>query len=81
MPTTTVLQRKPSEDTVTQIIEQRMKGLDGLMYMSSASSGDGSASVSLSFEAGTDADIAQVQVQSKLQAAMSQLPQKYNGKA
>lgn len=66
---------KTVEDTVTQIIEQRMKGLDGLMYMSSSSSGNGSASVSLSFEAGTDADIAQVQVQNKLQAAMSQLPQ------
>ena len=66
---------KTVEDTVTQIIEQRMKGLDGLMYMSSSSSGNGSASVSLSFEAGTDPDIAQVQVQNKLQAAMSQLPQ------
>lgn len=66
---------KTVEDTVTQIIEQRMKGLDGLMYMSSSSSGNGSASISLSFEAGTDPDIAQVQVQNKLQAAMSQLPQ------
>jgi len=66
---------KTVEDTVTQIIEQRMKGLDGLMYMSSSSSGNGSATISLSFEAGTDPDIAQVQVQNKLQAAMSQLPQ------
>jgi len=66
---------KTVEDTVTQIIEQRMKGLDGLMYMSSSSSGNGSATISLAFEAGTDPDIAQVQVQNKLQAAMSQLPQ------
>ncbi|MEC7120992.1 MAG: efflux RND transporter permease subunit [Pseudomonadota bacterium] len=66
---------KTVEDTVTQIIEQRMKGLDGLMYMSSSSSGNGSASINLSFVAGTDPDIAQVQVQNKLQAAMSQLPQ------
>lgn len=63
------------QDTVTQIIEQRMKGLDGLMYMSSSSSGNGSASITLSFEAGTDPDIAQVQVQNKLQAATAQLPQ------
>ncbi len=66
---------KTVEDTVTQIIEQRMKGLDGLMYMSSSSSGNGSATISLSFEAGTNPDIAQVQVQNKLQSALSQLPQ------
>lgn len=66
---------KTVEDTVTQIIEQRMKGLDGLMYMSSSSSGNGSATINLSFEAGTNPDIAQVQVQNKLQAAMAQLPQ------
>mgnify|MGYP000535349493 FL=1 len=66
---------KTVEDTVTQIIEQRMKGLDGLMYMSSSSSGNGSATINLAFEAGTNPDIAQVQVQNKLQAAMAQLPQ------
>lgn len=66
---------KTVEDTVTQIIEQRMKGLDGLMYMSSSSSGSGSATINLAFEAGTNPDIAQVQVQNKLQAAMAQLPQ------
>ena len=63
------------ENSVVQIIEQRMKGLDGLMYMSSSSSSNGSASVTLTFENGTDSDTAQVQVQNKLQAAMSSLPQ------
>lgn len=63
------------EDSVVQIIEQRMKGLDGLMYMSSSSSSNGSASVTLTFENGTDPDTAQVQVQNKLQAAMSSLPE------
>ncbi len=63
------------ENSVIQIIEQRMKGLDGLMYMSSSSSSNGSASVTLTFENGTDSDTAQVQVQNKLQAAMSSLPE------
>ncbi|MGP5216632.1 efflux RND transporter permease subunit [Psychrobacter celer] len=63
------------EDSVVQIIEQRMKGLDGLMYMSSSSSSNGSGSVTLTFENGTDPDTAQVQVQNKLQAAMSSLPE------
>lgn len=63
------------ENSVVQIVEQRMKGLDGLMYMSSSSSSNGGASVTLTFENGTDADTAQVQVQNKLQAAMSALPQ------
>ncbi|MAF75120.1 MAG: hydrophobe/amphiphile efflux-1 family RND transporter [Idiomarinaceae bacterium] len=63
------------ENSVVQIIEQRMKGLDGLMYMSSSSSSNGSASVTLTFENGTDPDTAQVQVQNKLQAAMSLLPE------
>ncbi len=63
------------ENSVVQIIEQRMKGLDGLMYMKSSSASNGSASVQLFFENGTDSDTAQVQVQNKLQAAMSSLPQ------
>lgn len=63
------------ENSVVQIIEQRMKGLDGLMYMSSSSSSNGSASTTLTFENGTDPDTAQVQVQNKLQAAMSSLPE------
>ena len=63
------------EDTVTQIIEQQMQGLDGLRYMSSTSDGSGSAAVTLTFEQGIDPDIAQVQVQNKLQNALALLPQ------
>lgn len=66
---------KVLEDSVTQVIEQQMKGLDGLIYMSSNSSGSGRAEVRLTFENGTDPDIAQVQVQNKLQTAMPLLPQ------
>ncbi|MDE2407378.1 MAG: efflux RND transporter permease subunit [Xanthomonadaceae bacterium] len=66
---------KVLEDSVTQVIEQQMKGLDGLIYMSSNSSGAGRAEVRLTFENGTDPDIAQVQVQNKLQTAMPLLPQ------
>ncbi|HYF73150.1 MAG TPA: efflux RND transporter permease subunit, partial [Nocardioides sp.] len=62
------------EDSVTQIIEQNMKGLDGLMYMSATSDSNGRATISLTFETGTDADIAQVQVQNKLQLATALLP-------
>ncbi len=63
------------ENSVTQVIERQMKGLDGLMYMSSSSSAAGAASVSLTFENGIDPDTAQVQVQNKLQAASSALPE------
>jgi multidrug efflux pump len=63
------------ENAVTQIIEQNMKGLDGLIYMSATSQASGQASVSLTFESGTNPDIAQVQVQNKLQLAMPLLPQ------
>ncbi|HKM95878.1 MAG TPA: efflux RND transporter permease subunit [Buttiauxella sp.] len=63
------------QDTVTQVIEQNMNGLDNLMYMSSTSDASGSVSVSLTFKSGTDPDIAQVQVQNKLQLAMPLLPQ------
>jgi multidrug efflux pump len=65
---------KTVEDSVTQIVEQRMKGLDGLMYMSSTSDGSGAANTTLTFKAGTNPDIAQVQVQNKLQAATALLP-------
>ncbi len=65
---------KTVEDSVTQIIEQKMKGLDGLQYMSSSSDGSGQASTTLTFSAGTDPDIAQVQVQNKLQSATALLP-------
>ncbi|MFZ1622509.1 efflux RND transporter permease subunit, partial [Dokdonella sp.] len=63
------------QDSVVQIIEQNMKGLDGLLYFSSTSESSGRASVTLTFEIGTDPDTAQVQVQNKLQGAMSLLPQ------
>ncbi|MBJ2181209.1 MULTISPECIES: efflux RND transporter permease subunit [Pseudomonas] len=66
---------KTVEDSVTQVIEQQMKGLDNLTYMSANSSSAGSASISLTFTAGTDPDVAQMQVQNKLQQAESRLPQ------
>ena len=66
---------KTLEDTVTQVIEQQMKGLDGLTYMRSSSDSSGLAEITLTFQAGTDPDIAQVQVQNKLAAATPMLPQ------
>ncbi|ENV60944.1 multidrug efflux RND transporter permease subunit AdeJ [Acinetobacter soli] len=63
------------ENTVTQIIEQQMNGLDGLRYISSNSAGNGQASIQLNFEQGIDPDIAQVQVQNKLQSATALLPE------
>ncbi|AYA04089.1 efflux RND transporter permease subunit [Acinetobacter sp. WCHAc010034] len=63
------------ENTVTQIIEQQMNGLDGLRYISSDSAGNGQASINLNFEQGIDPDIAQVQVQNKLQSATALLPE------
>lgn len=65
---------KTLEDTVTQVIEQQLNGLDNLDYISSNSSGSGQANITLTFKAGADPDIAQVQVQNKLQAAMPLLP-------
>ncbi|MCI5077851.1 efflux RND transporter permease subunit [Oricola sp.] len=62
-------------NTVTQIIEQRLTGLDGLRYFSSSSTSSGTASITLTFETGTDPDIAQVQVQNKLAQATPQLPE------
>ena len=66
---------KTLQDSVTQVIEQNMNGIDGLMYMSSSSDSSGTLTLTLSFESGTDADIAQVQVQNKLQLATPLLPQ------
>ncbi|GHD61286.1 efflux RND transporter permease subunit [Jeongeupia chitinilytica] len=66
---------KTLEDTVTQVIEQNMKGLDGLMYMSATSESTGAVAITLTFEAGTNPDIAQVQVQNKLQLATPLLPE------
>jgi hydrophobe/amphiphile efflux-1 (HAE1) family protein len=63
------------ERTTTQIIEQQLKGIDHLRYFASSSSSAGTVTITLTFEQGTDPDIAQVQVQNKLQAATSLLPQ------
>ena len=63
------------ENTVTQVIEQQMTGLDHLLYLSSTSDDSGTATVTLTFAAGTNPDIAQVQVQNKLQLATPLLPQ------
>ncbi|TKC88322.1 efflux RND transporter permease subunit [Trinickia terrae] len=61
--------------TVTQVIEQKLSGIDNLLYMSSTSSGAGQATITLTFSPGTDPDIAQVQVQNKVSQATSSLPQ------
>ncbi|MGK5003390.1 efflux RND transporter permease subunit [Janthinobacterium sp. LB2P70] len=65
---------KTVEDAVTQVIEQKMKGIDGLRYMSSSSDATGGISITLTFTSGTNPDIAQVQVQNKLQLATPLLP-------
>ena len=62
------------ERSVTQIIEQNLTGLDGYMYMSANSDSYGNSSITITFEPGTNADIAQVQVQNKMQQTQSQLP-------
>ncbi len=66
---------KTAEDTVTQVIEQKMNGIDHLTYMASTSDSFGNVSVTLTFDSGTDPNIAQVQVQNKLQLATPLLPQ------
>ncbi|MBX8518361.1 efflux RND transporter permease subunit [Pseudomonas cichorii] len=66
---------KTLEDSVTQVIEQKMKGLDRLSYMASTSESSGTATITLTFENGTDPDTAQVQVQNKLSLATPLLPQ------
>ncbi|MGZ2745887.1 efflux RND transporter permease subunit [Burkholderia stagnalis] len=66
---------KTVEDTVTQVIEQQMSGLDNFLYMSSTSDESGNATITLTFAPGTNADIAQVQVQNKLSLATPVLPQ------
>ncbi|EDT05753.1 efflux RND transporter permease BpeB [Burkholderia ambifaria] len=66
---------KTVEDTVTQVIEQQMSGLDNFLYMSSTSDDSGNATITLTFAPGTNADIAQVQVQNKLSLATPVLPQ------
>lgn len=61
--------------TVTQVIEKDMTGLDGLIYMNSSADSTGRMTITLTFEAGTNPDIAQVQVQNKLKKAESSLPE------
>jgi len=63
------------ENSVTQVLEQQLTGIDGLLYFSSQSSSRGQANITAIFEKGTDPDIAQVQVQNKIQSALSRLPQ------
>ena len=63
------------ESSVTQVIEQQLTGIDGLIYFSSQSSASGSVTISVTFDKGTNADIAQVQVQNKVQQALPRLPQ------
>ena len=63
------------QDTVTQVIEQKLNGIDNLIYMSSTSDSAGAVAINLTFKAGTDPNIAQVQVQNKLQLAVPLLPQ------
>ena len=62
------------ENSVTQIIEQQLTGLDGLLYFSSSSSSNGQSSIQVTFEQGTNPDTAQVQVQNKVQQALPRLP-------
>lgn len=66
---------KTVEDSVTQVIEQKMTGLDGLLYMNSSSDSTGRVTITLTFNADVNPDIAQVQVQNKLQLALPLLPQ------
>src|SRR6201987_5891914 len=62
------------ENTVVQVIEQQLSGLDHFLYMSSTSDDSGNATITVTFAAGTNPDIAPVQVQNKLQLATPQLP-------
>jgi multidrug efflux pump len=63
------------ETSVTQVIEQQLTGIDGMIYFSSNNNASGSARITITFEKGTDPDVAQVQVQNKVQQALSRLPQ------
>src|SRR5689334_7423685 len=63
------------ESSVTQVIEQQLTGIDGLIYFSSTSNATGTSQINVTFERGVDADIAQVQVQNKVQQALPRLPQ------
>src|SRR3954463_8084832 len=63
------------ESSVTQVIEQQLTGIDGLIYFSSTSNATGTSQINVTFERSIDADIAQVQVQNKVQQALPRLPQ------
>ena len=63
------------QNSVTQVVEQSLTGIDGLLYFSSSSSSRGSVSITATFEKGTNPDIAQVQVQNQVQQTLSRLPQ------
>jgi len=63
------------ENSVTQLIEQKMTGFDNLLYMSATSDSSGASRIELTFRAGTDPDLAWAQVQNKLQLAMASLPE------
>jgi multidrug efflux pump len=62
------------QNSVTQVVEQSLTGIDGLIYFSSSSSSRGSVTITVTFEKGTDPDIAQVQVQNQVQQTLSRLP-------
>ncbi|MEZ5556968.1 MAG: efflux RND transporter permease subunit [Pseudomonadales bacterium] len=63
-----------AQNSVTQVIEQQLTGIDNLLYFSATSSSSGQVQITATFAAGTDPDIAQVQVQNKVQQASSRLP-------
>ena len=63
------------ENSVTQIIEQQLKGIDNMLYMSSTSNASGQARITLTFAPGTNVDVAQVQVQNKIQGALNRMPE------
>ncbi len=62
------------QNSVTQVVEQSLTGIDGLLYFSSSSSSRGSVTITVTFAKGTDPDIAQVQVQNQVQQSLSRLP-------
>ena len=63
------------ESSVTQVIEQQLTGIDGLIYFSATSNSAGQVTITVTFKKGTNSDIAQVQVQNKVQQALPRLPQ------
>ncbi|MCB2057416.1 MAG: efflux RND transporter permease subunit, partial [Novosphingobium sp.] len=63
------------EQNVTQVIEQQLNGVEGFLYMASSSASNGTASITLTFEAGTDIDIAQTEVQNRLSTVEARLPE------